>query len=100
SHDDVEWLPPIGSPESAFRNKAKMVVGGTVEAPLLGIPRVDLADCPLYPEPMQRAFAPIKTFITQPRIEPYDVDRRRGELKFVLLTYAAHSGRMLLRFVL
>ena len=31
------WLPPVASVERDYRNKAKMVVGGTVEAPTLGI---------------------------------------------------------------
>src|SRR5690606_31080713 len=31
------WSPPFAGPEAAFRNKAKMVVGGTTEAPTLGI---------------------------------------------------------------
>src|SRR5690606_33302922 len=33
----VQWLPPVASRPEAFRNKAKMVVGGTVDAPTLGI---------------------------------------------------------------
>jgi len=32
-----EWLEPVIGPESAFRNKAKMVVSGSVERPLLGM---------------------------------------------------------------
>jgi 23S rRNA (uracil747-C5)-methyltransferase len=46
------WLPPVASEQAAFRNKAKMVVAGTVDAPTLGIldPRgtgVDLRWCQL-----------------------------------------------------
>jgi 23S rRNA (uracil747-C5)-methyltransferase len=41
-------------PEQGFRNKAKMVVSGSVEKPLLGMLHrdgtpEDLTDCPLYP---------------------------------------------------
>ncbi|OAX67838.1 hypothetical protein A5N15_00095 [Rothia kristinae] len=36
-HRPEAWLEPVPSPESGFRNKAKMVVSGTVERPLLGI---------------------------------------------------------------
>lgn len=47
------WLPPVRSAETAFRNKAKMVVSGSVERPVFGIVTdnepVDLSDCPLYP---------------------------------------------------
>lgn len=32
-----EWCAPVSGAESAFRNKAKMVVSGSVEKPLLGM---------------------------------------------------------------
>ncbi|MCE5233055.1 MAG: 23S rRNA (uracil(747)-C(5))-methyltransferase RlmC [Mizugakiibacter sp.] len=105
AHGGAAWLPPAASPEAGFRNKAKMVVGGSTEAPLLGIldsagRGVDLAGCPLYPAALQAAFAPVKAFIAAARVAPYDVAHRRGELKYVLVTLAAHSGELMLRFVL
>ncbi|NLE72578.1 MAG: 23S rRNA (uracil(747)-C(5))-methyltransferase, partial [Actinomycetales bacterium] len=47
------WLPPVRSPEEGYRNKAKMVVGGSVDAPVLGIldahgRTVDLRACGLH----------------------------------------------------
>ncbi|MEW5838749.1 MAG: 23S rRNA (uracil(747)-C(5))-methyltransferase RlmC [Pseudomonadota bacterium] len=100
-----KWQPPTPSAEAGFRNKAKMAVGGSLAAPILGIVdasgrSVDLADCPLYPQAMRQAFAPIRAFISQAGLDPYDVAQRRGELKFVLLTLAEHSGEFMLRFVL
>lgn len=105
AHPDVRWMPPVASPEMAFRNKAKMVVSGSVEAPVLGIldtngQGIDLSDCPLYPSALQAAFAPLARFITLARIAPYDVGTRRGELKHLLITLAEHSGELMLRFVL
>lgn len=105
AHADTVWLPPVASPEAGFRNKAKMVVGGSVEAPLLGIldaagDTVDLSACPLYPAALEAAFAPVKAFIGAARIAPYDVANRRGELKYVLVTLARDSGALMLRFVL
>ena len=99
------WQAPMPSAESGFRNKAKMVVSGSVEQPILGITDaegrgVDLGTCPLYPAIMQQAFAPIRVLIAQAGLAPYDVAQRRGELKFVLLTLAEHSGELGLRFVL
>ena len=35
--DVPAWLPPVASGERDYRNKAKMVVGGTVDAPTIGI---------------------------------------------------------------
>lgn len=101
---DLRWLPPVASREAGFRNKAKMVVSGSAEAPILGIrdaagQGVDLADCALYPASMQAAFGPLRAFITQAALTPYDLDSRRGELKYMLLTEAPDGG-LLLRFVL
>lgn len=100
----LRWLPPMASALSGFRNKAKMAVGGTVEAPVLGLVdiedhAVDLADCLLYPPALQSAFEPLREFIRAARITPYSLAKRRGELKYLLLTIAP-SGELGLRFVL
>lgn len=105
SHAGVEWLLPVASVEAGFRIKAKMVVSGSSAAPVLGIldaqgRGVDLSDCPLYPPALQVSFAPLTAFITRANIAPYDVAARRGELKYLLLTLARHSGELMLRFVL
>lgn len=103
---NITWLPPVASRSTGFRNKAKMVVGGTVQAPTLGILNaerqgVDLSDCPLYPEAIRQSFAPIKTFITRANIQPYDVANRTGELKHVLISLSSDASQaLMLRFVL
>ncbi|MGK9172661.1 23S rRNA (uracil(747)-C(5))-methyltransferase RlmC [Yokenella regensburgei] len=101
----AEWRTPVSGPEKGFRNKAKMVVSGSVEKPLLGMLHrdgtpVDLSDCPLYPAAFSLAFAAIKPFIARAGLTPYNVERRRGELKYLLLTESQHTGGMMLRFVL
>ena len=101
---DAVWLPPIASRPEGFRNKAKMVVGGTVEQPSLGIldasrHGVDLTGCGVLSAGLRAAFAPISSFITHARITPYDVPTRQGELKHVLLTQSPH-GDLMVRFVL
>jgi 23S rRNA (uracil747-C5)-methyltransferase len=98
------WLPPMPSHPEAFRNKAKMVVGGTSDHPTLGIlgpdqHGVDLTGCGILTEGLRAAFDPIKTFISAARIVPYDVPTRRGELKNVLLTEST-DGSLMARFVL
>lgn len=100
----LDWLPPVASAESGFRNKAKMAVGGTVEAPTLGIldpggVGVDLRDCGLYPASLQAALPVLAEFVTLTRLVPYDVPTRRGELKYVLVTESP-DGELLVRFVL
>lgn len=103
-HTGLRWLAPVRSVDAGFRNKAKMVVSGTVEQPSLGILDaagfgVDLSDCPLYPASLQAAFPALAAFITRARLEPYDLVRRAGELKYVLVTQSP-DGELMVRFVL
>lgn len=100
----LDWLPPVASAESGFRNKAKMAVGGTVDAPTLGIldpggVGADLRDCGLYPASLQAALPVLAEFVTLARLVPYDVPTRRGELKYVLVTESP-DGELMVRFVL
>ncbi len=100
----MTWLAPVSGPETAFRNKAKMVVSGSVERPLLGMLHrdgtpEDLTDCPLYPPSFAPVFAALKPFIARAGLTPYNVARKRGELKYLLLTESQQGG-MMLRFVL
>lgn len=101
---DAQWLPPVAGRPSQFRNKAKMVVGGTADQPTLGIldtsqQGIDLTGCGILSPGLRAAFAPVAAFIRRARIVPYDVPTRRGELKHVLLTEAP-DGQLMLRFVL
>ncbi|WP_395755662.1 23S rRNA (uracil(747)-C(5))-methyltransferase RlmC [Edwardsiella ictaluri] len=104
-HSVAQWLSAQPSAELAMRNKAKMVVSGSVERPLLGMLQrdgsgVDLCDCPLYPDSFAVVFAALKSFIPRAGLTPYSVARRRGELKYLLLTESRLNGEMMLRFVL
>lgn len=99
------WLPVVSSSEQAFRNKAKMVVSGSVERPLLGMlhrdgTAVDLCECPLYPDAFAAVFDTLKVFIARAGLTPYNVERKRGELKYLLLTESQKNGQLMLRFVL
>lgn len=101
---NAELLPPMVSRPEAFRNKAKMVVGGTSDNPTLGILNahyqgVDLTHCGVLSPGLRAAFAPIAAFISLARIVPYDVPTRSGELKHVLLTESP-DGELMLRFVM
>ncbi|NNU26716.1 23S rRNA (uracil(747)-C(5))-methyltransferase RlmC [Isoptericola sediminis] len=127
-YDDLVWLPPVVGPERGFRNKAKMVVTGTVDDPVLGIvgppgpyagQSVDLTDCGLYPAALQASFGPLRELVMRARIQPYDLSppeagadgvarrrrvtprdaARRGELKHVLVTLSP-DGELMVRLVL
>lgn len=98
------WLPTVSGPEAGFRNKAKMAVGGTVDAPTLGIldrdlAGVDLRDCGLHSPGLTAALDRIAGWISDAGLPPYDVAARTGELKHVLLTESP-DGEMALRLVM
>ncbi|GAA1838796.1 23S rRNA (uracil(747)-C(5))-methyltransferase RlmC [Agromyces salentinus] len=98
------WHPPLASGERDYRNKAKMVVGGTVSSPTIGIldadgHGVDLQACGICSPGHRAAFGPIARFITLARIAPYDVPSRTGELKHLIVTESP-DGELMVRFVL
>jgi 23S rRNA (uracil747-C5)-methyltransferase len=101
--DAPVWLPTVAGVESGFRNKAKMAVGGTVDAPTLGIldrdlVGIDLRDCGLHSPGLTEALDRVASWITAAGLEPYDVATRAGELKHVLLTESP-DGELMLRLV-
>ncbi len=98
------WLPTVAGAEAGFRNKAKMVVGGSVDAPTLGIldrdlAGVDLRDCGLHSPGLTSALGSIAAWIRDAGLTPYDVATRSGELKHVLLTESP-DGQLMLRLVM
>lgn len=98
------WLPTFAGPDSAFRTKAKMVVGGTSAEPTLGIldgdlAGVDLRDCGLHTPGLVAALGVMAELVTRADLTPYDVRTRRGELKHVLLTESP-DGELMARLVL
>ncbi len=99
----LHWLAPVTSAPSHFRNKAKLVVAGRAEDPTLGIldpggRGQDLRRCGLYEPGLAATFDPLHRFLSRLRLQPYDVPRRRGELKHVILTHSP-DGEHLVRFV-
>ncbi|MFB9378188.1 23S rRNA (uracil(747)-C(5))-methyltransferase RlmC [Kineococcus gynurae] len=103
-HPGLRWEPTVASRESAYRNKAKMVVGGTVAAPTLGIldehrAGVDLRGCGVIADAPSATLPAVAGFVTRCGLVPYDVRTRQGELKYVHVT-GSPSGELMVRFVL
>jgi len=102
-HVELDWLSPVPSAESGFRNKAKMVVAGTAAEPTLGIldergGGVDLRDCGLHVPAIRAALPVLADFVSRASLTPYDVVSRRGELKYLLVT-ASPNDQLMVRFV-
>lgn len=96
-----EWLKPTSSQLKGFRNKAKMVASNGEEGIVLGLfDEVSLIGCPLYDVSMQKVLEHTQNWLRVLGIRAYDVKRKTGELKYVLLTRSSYNGTMLLRFVL
>ncbi|WP_434802837.1 23S rRNA (uracil(747)-C(5))-methyltransferase RlmC [Mannheimia cairinae] len=103
----TEIQPLVYSDISHFRNKAKMVVLGSVERPILGILKeqadpqsgVDLTDCALYPHTFKTLFPILKDFIGRAGLVPYNIAKKKGELKYILITQSQYNQSVMLRFV-
>lgn len=97
------WLPDVFGSQAQFRNKSKLVVGGRRGAPVLGIVGpdrqvVDLIDCDLVEPGLKSALLRLREFIAELGLTPYDIARRTGELKNLLVTRSP-DGELLVRFV-
>lgn len=99
----TDWESPLLGAESGFRARGKMAVAGTAQEPRLTLPGqaagADLCDCPLYPSGVEAVLEGAKALIRRAQVPPYDVARRRGEIKNVLVT-ASPDGEHVLRLVL
>lgn len=101
---EMAWDAPHASAVGGFRNKAKMAVAGTLDAPTIGIlaadgTGIDLQACPLHEQPIVDAMPAIERLVRDARLTPYDVPSRRGELKHLILT-SSPDGELALRIVL
>lgn len=96
-----EWLKPTSSQIKGFRNKAKMVASNGEEGIILGLSdEVSLIGCPLYDISMQKVLEHTQNWLRSLGIKAYDIKKKKGELKYVLLTRSSDNGEMMLRFVL
>nr|WP_243752001.1 methyltransferase domain-containing protein [Leucobacter weissii] len=110
---ETAWAPAFGGADRGFRNRVKLVVGGSAGRVTLGIlgpdrRGVDLRDCRIQAPGIAAVLPAVSRFLDRTGLAPYDVPARRGELKFVHLTMApedrgaggdASGGELMLRFV-
>jgi 23S rRNA (uracil747-C5)-methyltransferase len=93
----IALLPSVTSKETGFRNKAKLVVSGTLEKPLIGLIDKEILECPVHDPAINRLLIDLVPFIQEAKLIPYNISERKGELKGLIVF---HGTEMYLRFVL
>lgn len=98
------WEAAFVGPESGFRNKAKLAIGGTKGEPTFGIldaerRGTDLRDCGLYEPPLAAALLRLAPAVADLGLTPFDVRARQGEFKHLIVT-GSPDGELMVRFVL
>ena len=100
-------LPTVPSNPLHFRNKAKFVVTGTVDNPIIGLSGIEnldhgreLLDCPLHVNKINELLPSLKKFITLAGLTPYQIEAKKGELKGIIIFHSTLSNQTYLRFIL
>ena len=96
---------PSANHQPGSRNKAKLAVAfnqGEIQFGFYDSTQQFkvLEDCPLHAEPINQLLVYLKQSLREFNLRPYDLSKRLGELKFVIITYSESTNEILLRFVL
>lgn len=89
-----------------WRFRAKLVVRGTSENPLIGLYKkgthdvLDIPFCKVHHPNINLALAHIKKFIKEKGIEPYNESTKKGTLRYLQLVVHRKTGKVQLTFVL
>ena len=95
--ENIKLETTITSPITGFRNKAKIVVSGSSEAPILGLIDREILDCPVHDPVINTILHDLIPFIRLAKLDPYNIAERKGELKGIIIF---HSDEAYVRFVL
>lgn len=109
-------LSPLAVPELSatvtssprnFRNKAKFIVTGTADEPIIGLAGEEdldqgreLLHCELHAKEINDALPALKEFITVAKLSPYQIATKKGELKGIILFYSPSTKESYLRFIM
>jgi 23S rRNA (uracil747-C5)-methyltransferase len=88
-------------PSSSFsgRNKAKLVVSGSIDHPILGLADREILACPLHMQSINELTPKLLPIISKIKLAPYDLATQKGELKYIII-FANEKNEFILRFVL
>ena len=92
--------PPLGS-----RYKSKLAVTGSSKEPVLGYPKSDgsvqpIQHCPIVNPALNEIAQFLPELISNFNLTPYLIDKRTGELKYVILRQSWSYSDIQLRFVI
>ena len=97
----------VKSPELAFRHRAKFVVTGTTDSPIIGLSGEDdldsgreLLDCPLHHPSINKLAHLLPEFIKTCKLTPYNIKERTGELKGIIIFANYSATQMYLKLIL
>jgi 23S rRNA (uracil747-C5)-methyltransferase len=99
-------LTPLKTSElQGYRNKAKFVIGGSLDQPVIGIPGVKdkfsvspLLDCLLHHEDLNEVASFIFEHIKEFKLTPYSVEEKKGEFKYLILSIGRNTNDISIRF--
>lgn len=105
--ESFQLLPSQASNTTHFRNKAKLVVTGTIENPIIGLggnEELDLGreilNCSLHHPFINSVLNFMPDFIRLTLLPPYQIKDKKGELKGIIVYYSEDSQESYLRFIL
>ncbi|MGK5086612.1 methyltransferase domain-containing protein [Bdellovibrionota bacterium FG-2] len=104
---DTPLAPSVLSPLQGFRNRAKMFVTGSVDAPVVGLLGEsdldhgrELLACPIHHPKLNQLIRAMPTLIREFQLTPYRIKERKGECKGLIAFYSPRTDQMYLRFIL
>lgn len=95
-----DLLPTERSALTNFRNKAKLVVTGTKDSPVIGLIDRELMNCQLHIPVINELLHELPAFIKAASLEPYQISTKKGELKGIIVFYSQTTKETYLRFIL
>jgi 23S rRNA (uracil747-C5)-methyltransferase len=103
----IKLLPGIASSVQEFRNKAKIIITGSMNAPVLGLAGEEnldegreILECPLHHEEINKLLPELKSFITTAHLMPYQISEKKGELKGAIIFTSGTTRETYLRLSL
>lgn len=95
-----QLLPTEKSALTNFRNKAKLVVTGTKDSPVIGLIDRELMNCQLHIPVINELLQEIPAFIKAASLDPYQISSKKGELKGIIIFYSETTQETYLRFIM